>query len=132
MVSTKINTVWSEIDPNFVIDGQGRLKIVTNVAAVEAGIDQILRTRKGERVGLPTFGSSLSDIVFEPLNSTGIKLLTRTIKEDIETWDDRVVVEGVNLYQNPDEQSLSIKVFYAIRGFSNIFEYETKVQGAIQ
>ena len=132
MANSKINTIWSEISPDFVSDGQGRLKVVKNVSAAEAGIDQILRTRKGERCGLPTFGSSLPDIVFEPLNSTMMKLLTRTVKEDIERWDDRVSVDGVELYPNPDSASLSIKIFYAIRGFSNIFKYETTIKGEVQ
>ena len=128
-MTTKISTIWSEIDPRFIPDAQGKLKIVENVAAVEAGIDNILRTRKGERVMLPEFGSVLAAIVFEPLSSTAIKLLTRTVREDIERWDDRVYIEGIELYMNPDQASLSIKIFYQIRGFSNIFKYETEVKG---
>jgi len=126
---TKISTIWSEIDSRFIPDAQGRLKIATNIAAVEAGIDNILRTRKGERVMLPEFGSVLANLLFEPLSSTAIKLLTRTVKEDIEKWDDRVYVESVELYMNPDLSSLSIKIFYQIRGFSNIFKYETEMKG---
>lgn len=126
---TQIHEIWSEIDPRFIPDGQGRLKRVVNVAAVEAGIDNILRTRKGERVMLPTFGSVLPDMVFEPLNSTAIKLLSRTLKEDIERWDDRAIVEGVELYTNSDERSLSVKILYRVRGFSNIFKYETEIRG---
>lgn len=126
---TKISEVWSEIDPRFIPDGQGRLKRVVNVEAVIAGIDNILRTRKGERVMLPSFGSILPDIVFEPLNSTAIKLISRTLKEEVEHWDNRVIVENVEVYTNPDESSLSIKLFFRVRGFSNIFKYETEIRG---
>jgi len=128
-MATQIHEIWSEIDPRFISDGQGRLKKVANVAAVEAGIDNILRTRKGERVMLPTFGSILPDIVFEPLTSTAIKFLSRTLKEDIERWDDRVIIENVEVSLDPDKSSLFITLLYRVRGFSNIFKYETEIRG---
>jgi len=128
-MAVKISEIWSEIDPRFVPDAQGRLKRVINVEAVKAGIDNILRTRKGERVMLPNFGSILPDIVFEPLTSTSVKLLRRIIKEDVERWDDRVIVETTDFYLDADNSSLSISLYFRIRGFSNIFTYETEFRG---
>jgi len=128
-MATKISTIWSEIDPNFVPDSKGLLKTVTNVDSVKAAINNILKTRKGERVMIPSFGSSLQDILFEPLNSTGIKLLSRTIKEDIERWDDRVVIENVEIYPNPDESSLSLTIGFRIKGFTNIFSHSVDFGG---
>jgi len=128
-MAVKISEIWSEIDSRFVPDAQGRLKRVINVEAVKAGIDNILRTRKGERVMLPNFGSILPDIVFEPLTSTSVKLLRRIIKEDVERWDDRVIVETTDFYLDADNSSLSISLYFRIRGFSNIFTYETEFRG---
>jgi hypothetical protein len=129
MVTTKINTIWSEIDPRFIPDSKGLLKVVSNIDSVLAGIDNILKTRKGERAYLPEFGSILPDIVFEPLTSTTVKLLRRSLKEDIERWDDRVVVENVDFYFAPDTKSLSISLYFRIRGANNIFKYEGSFRG---
>jgi len=48
-MNTKTTEVWSEIDPEIVSDGLGQIKRVINVDAVKASIDNILRTRPGER-----------------------------------------------------------------------------------
>lgn len=130
-MGTQITTIWSEIDPTFVPDSSGRLKIVENVESARAAISNILHTRKGERVMLPEFGSTILDILFEPLNATSIKLLSRTVKEDIERWDDRVIIEGVDIYPDPDQSSLSLKLLFRIRGFTNIFKYETLFRGEV-
>jgi phage baseplate assembly protein W len=131
-MAISIEEFWSEIDPRFIPDAQGRLKRVVNVAAVEAGIDNLLRTRKGERVMLPEFGTILPDIVFEPINSTAVKLLTRTLKDEIEKWDDRILIESVELFPDPDQASLSIRLHYQVRGFpSNIFKFETEIRGEV-
>ena len=132
MTTSKISTIWSEISPEFVSDANGLLKVVTNVDSVKAAINNILKTRKGERVMIPDFGSSLQDILFEPLNSTAIKLLARTVKDDIEKWDDRVIVETVNVYPNPDESSLSLTIGFRIRGFTNIFSHSVDFGSDIQ
>jgi len=131
MATDKIGEVWSEIDHRFILDGQGRLKKVFNVDAVRSGIDNILRTRKGERCMLPTFGSVLADIVFEPLDSTMIKFLVRSIKEEIEQWDDRVIVEEVELYPKPDESSLSVLIHFRIKGFTNILTHGVEIKGEV-
>ena len=131
-MAISIEEVWSEIDPRFIPDAQGRLRRVVNVASVEAGIDNILRTRKGERVMLPEFGTILPDIVFEPMNSTAVKFLTRTLKDEIERWDDRVLIEAVEVFPDPDRATLSIRLLYRVRGFpSNTFKFESEIKGDV-
>jgi len=127
-----IGTIWSEIDYRFVKDAQGLLKTVVNVGAVMSSIDSILKTRRGERTMLPEFGSSLAGMIFEPLNATSIKFLSRTMKDDIERWDDRVIILTVNIYPDPDRSLLSITIMFKIRGLEDILKYETEIKGEVQ
>lgn len=128
-MADQIQTIWSEIDPRFVQDAQGTLRIAVNVDAAMASIDNILKTRKGERVMLPEFGSNLAGIIFEPINSTAIKFLSRSLRDDIERWDDRILVTSVNVYPDPDRSLVSITILFRIKGLGNILKYETEIRG---
>jgi len=78
---------------------------------------------------LPSFGSVLSDILFEPLDGTATKILSRTVKGEIERWDNRVFVESVELYSDPDRSSLSVSILFQIRGYTEIFKLDTVING---
>jgi len=128
-MTTQLGNIWSEIDYHFVKDAQGVLKTDVNVAAVMNSIDCILKTRRGERVFLPEFGSILAGMVFEPMNATSIKFLSRTLKDDIERWDDRVNILAVDIYSDIDRGAISITISFKIRGLEDILRYQTEVNG---
>lgn len=128
-MATKIDIVWSDLDHRIVQDAQGVLKKVTNVQAVMTSVDNILRTSKGERVMLPEFGSSLKDMIFESMNSPLLDLVSQAIKDEIETWDDRVIVTQVRYLEEPDNNAVIIEISFAIKGFYKIFKREVSIKG---
>lgn len=124
-MGVQIGEVWSDLDHRLIQDGRGQLKKVTNVAAVMTSIDNILRTYRGERVMLPQFGSGLRGVIFEGVNDTLLKYLTQEVREMIQTWDDRVTVTEVGVSSDPDEQYIQLVVTFVIKGYGDIFKYET-------
>jgi len=128
-MAVTIETIWSDIDPGFVEDSQGRLKLVENLAAVYSSIDNILRTNRGERCMLPSFGANLHGFVFESMNSTLIKFLSREVKQMIEVWEPRVTVSDVEMIPDPDKGEISLTVLFVIRGFGDVFRYQTSLKG---
>lgn len=128
-MAVQIGEVWSDLDHRLVEDGQGRLKKSVNVAAVMTSIDNILRTYRGERVMLPQFASGLRGVVFESINDTLLKYLSQEVRQTIQVWDDRVTIQGVEISSNPDRQSIQIVVEFSIKGYGDIFKYETSIQG---
>lgn len=128
--SEKIGVIWSDLDPKIIPDGQGDMRIVENVASVMGSIDNILRTRRGERVMLSEFGSSLSSMVFENLDQTLMKFIAHEVKESVERWDDRVSVEQVQAVTDPDRGAVSIVMKFRIKGYgSSIFKHEILMRG---
>ena len=128
--SEKIGVIWSDLDPRIIPDGQGDIKVVENVASVMGSIDNILRTRRGERVMLPEFGSSLSSMVFENIDETLMKFVAHEVKQSIERWDDRVVVEQVQAATDPDRSAVAIVISFRIKGYGNsIFKHEILMRG---
>jgi len=128
-MATTLGVIWSELDHRLIQDSQGNLKVAENIAAVMSSIDNILRTRKGERVMLPEFGSDLGDAVFETFDGTVLKYLSRDLKTTIERWDDRVIIDDVQMYPDPDRQYLSVTIVFAIKGYSDLYKYETQIRG---
>lgn len=129
MASEKIEEIWSDLDHRLVQDAQGDLKKVINVQAVLTSVDNILRTNKGERVMLPEFGSSLKDMTFESMNSPILDLISRDLKNEIETWDDRVNVTQVRYLDDPDNNSVVLEISFTIKGFYRIFKQDILIKG---
>jgi len=69
---------------------------VTDLALVKRDILSHIWTRKGERVMMPDFGTTLMDIVFEPLDHTTVN----TVREEL-----RAVIE-----QDPRVELLELDV----------------------
>lgn len=128
-MSTKISTIWSDLDHRLSQDAQGALKKVINVQAVMTSVDNILRTSKGERVMLPEFGSGLKDIMFESMNSPIMDLISQSIKDEIEMWDDRVLVTQIRYSEEPDSNAVIIEIAFMIKGYYKIFKQEISIKG---
>lgn len=122
-MSTSISApiVWSEIDQRFDIDGSGNIRMAYNVDAVKSSIINILGTRQGSRVMRISFAETYMDFLFEPIDSHLASYLSDRVKETIEFWDDRVTVTSANFKSDPDNNKISLDVYYLIRGYSDIF-----------
>jgi len=67
-----------------------------DIEVLRTSITFILLTSYGERVMLPTFGSTLSRVLFEPNNTYTVDSLKASIVEAIRAWDDRIEVIEVS------------------------------------
>lgn len=124
-----IPVIWSDIHSQVRVDARGSIKVVTNVEAVISSIDNILRTRPGERVMLPTFGAGMQDLVFELTSQSAFDNLAYKIRTSIEQWDDRVIIQSIDFSTDPDRNLLTVKMLFAIRGYDEIFTYSTSLLG---
>lgn len=121
------NEFWSDLHDDIKTDATGEIKRAVNVEAVKASIRNILGTRPGERLMFPTFGSTMKNYVFDPVNSDLIDSVMDSVKSDIETWDNRVEVTGLDYFGDPDNNSVNIVVQFRIRGYSEILEITTSL-----
>lgn len=116
--------VWSELDHRFIVDGHGALKKVVNVEAVKSSIMNILGTRQGSRVFFPTFAEAFTSMLFEPIDNHLSSFLSNQMKTVIERWDDRVTVISSDFTSNPDLNTVSVTIYFAVRGYQDIFSLE--------
>ena len=82
----------------------------------------ILETAQGERVMRPEFGSGLSTLVFEPVNTTTIALVTHRVREALTTWEPRITLREVNV-STPDvlPNRLDIEIIYQLRATNTFY-----------
>lgn len=78
---------------------------------LKTSIEMILFTRRGERVMLRDFGSNLEEKPFDPNDVFLRNEIVQEIVSAIETWDDRIGIEGINVVQQEDEFRFQIAFF---------------------
>ncbi len=83
---------------------------------VECSIRVVLSTAPGERVMRPAFGCKIWDLLFEPVNSNTIGLMSHAVREALAQWEPRVDVEDVNVVPDRDDSALvRILVTYVVK-----------------
>lgn len=89
-------------------------------SAGEANIKQslilILGTSPGERVMLPEFGCRINELLFAANNSTTEGLAELYVRQAVERWEPRVLVNDVSsVIEFTDRNILTITLSYVIR-----------------
>lgn len=102
----------------------GDVKTVTNYDAILQSIRNILYTKKGELIGLVSFGSSLQNLLYEPLNIKNIDAWKNTIIAEINKWDNRVNVIDFQYKMNtPQIGYLQITMIFNIKAMGESLVY---------
>lgn len=74
---------------------RGLLAQKSNVDQIKADLLQLLLTNPGERVMLPTFGTPLKDLFFEPNDSSLETQAKNMIANAILNWEPRIVIQNI-------------------------------------
>lgn len=94
---------------------QGSLQLSGSTPNLEESIRIILGTRLGERVYRPNFGSRLSELVFEPMNTRVLLLIRLYVKEALEIWEPRIIVQDVVTEPDPIRGRVDIEIIYQVK-----------------
>ena len=120
-MSITVAEVWSDLHHFLITGPTGSIKKVINIDSVKTSIDNILRTPKGTRVMLRTFGSDLKGMLFENINGVLTNMIADEIKRAVNTWDNRVIVNAVDFKTDADRNQVTVTVKFAIRGYDEVF-----------
>lgn len=94
------------------INVQGSIQLSSRIPNLEESIIIILRTGLGERVYRPNFGSRLSELVFEPMNTKTLLLIRLYIEEALEMWEPRIILREVLTIPDPTDGRVDIEILY--------------------
>ena len=79
------------------VSNTGDLSIVTNREAINQSIFNIIKTRKGARVGNPEFGAGIETFLFEPLTQDTAESMGKSIVSQITLWEPRINILSTEL-----------------------------------
>ena len=100
----------------------------TDISAINHSIKNILNTRRGSVPGIPRFGSDLYKLVFSQLDSLTESVAISMVKSALQEFEDRIVVQNVNLKSIAEYNRLVIEITYTYRDkFNSTSEASTVI-----
>jgi phage baseplate assembly protein W len=99
-----------------VPDSEGRLNFPSLEESVRQSIRVILQTRPGEQLMRPRFGAGLADFVNEQNTLTTRRRITDLIKQSLERWERRIILNRVEVNEVPGEPThLRVEIAYQLK-----------------
>jgi phage baseplate assembly protein W len=101
------------------VDERGRIALVGEADDIEQAMLLILDTTPGERPMRPEFGCAVHDSVFERVDPEATGRIEAAVREALDRWEPRVVVEFV-AFDTPRQGVLLIDVRYRIKATNSV------------
>ena len=89
---------------------------IKNENAIARSLRNIVFTTPGEKFFNESFGSRISESVFENIDSITATIITDEIRESITNYEPRVNLESVKAFPNYDTNSFDVTITYDIVG----------------
>jgi uncharacterized protein len=102
---------------------QGGLQLSSAGQKVKESIWIILRTSLGERMYRPDFGSRLSELAFEPLNSSTMIQIRLYVVEALEVWEPRIEIDRVDTEPDPVRGRVDIIINYRLKEYPDLYSF---------
>ena len=87
-----------------------------NENAIARSIRNIVFTLPGEKFFNPSFGSRITESLFENIDDITATVIVDEIRESIETYEDRVQLDSVKAFPNFENNSFDVTITYEIIG----------------
>jgi phage baseplate assembly protein W len=97
MFDNRSGEIWSDVNNKLKLDKTGDVKKDVNLEALESAIENILLTRKGERVMRPMFGSALEAFLFEPISSATAHKIGLEVLDALSRQEPRIEVQKIEV-----------------------------------
>ena len=94
----------------------GELNYPTLEESIKQSIKIILLTQKGCQLMHPNFGAGLTRFLHQPNQLVTRRRIQDAIKDAIQEWEPRIILDGVDVWEIPDElDAVRIEIVYRIK-----------------
>jgi len=107
--------VWRDIDITLDRQHDGDVKIDEEINAVINSITNIFKTFQGSRRMVPSFALPIFNLLFEQIDEMTLSQLETLILNAIETWEDRIYINYLKAFADPDNNKIDIKLEFRLR-----------------
>ena len=87
-----------------------------NANAIARSVRNIVMTLPGERFFNPSFGSRITESLFENIDNITATIIIDNIRESIENFEPRVDLLDVQAFPNYDNNAFDVTIIYEIIG----------------
>jgi phage baseplate assembly protein W len=98
----------------------GDLIVSKDEAAIKQSIVNLLLTNRGERVFNANLGSSVSSLLFEPLDYGTAGMVSAEIQNTMNAYEPRIRVLAVNTIPDFDQNGFDVELIFEIIGREDI------------
>lgn len=109
---------YSDIDINLETQADGDVTRDLDIDAVKNSITNIVQTKQGSRRMLPEFANALYSLLFEPIDEITAQEIGESLIREIERWDDRVIVDSLDITAYPDQNKYKCLLTFTIKSLN--------------
>ena len=92
------------------------LPVLTNERAITRSERNLVETIPSERVFNSLLGTSIRDTLFDNFDRSTVMIIEDEVRQVVANYEPRVTNVGVKVSANPDDNFLSVDVFFEIVG----------------
>ena len=110
----------------------------TTMEQAKWNIINLLQTIPGERLGQPTFGSKIHELLFEPMDADFSETVVESVREAITTWLPYINIKDINVgfpenFPNQVDISVDFGLSFEPNRFGNVSvnfdQFESSIKG---
>jgi len=102
--------IWSDVNNKLMLNDVGDIRKDVNLEVLEDAIENILLTRKGERVMRPGFGSMLEYFLMEPISMSTAHKIGLEILDVLSKQEPRIKVDRVEVIADSELGGYHVKI----------------------
>ena len=106
--------MWKDIDINFDKDINGDIKDQIDNEAIQNSLTNIWKTIQGSRRMLYPFAAPTWGLLFEQIDEITARNIGELLLQAIKDWEDRIQVENINVWPDPDNNQYVITLTYKV------------------
>ena len=92
------------------------LPVLTNERAIIRSVRNLVETIRSERFFNSLLGTSIRDSLFDNFDRTTVMIIEDEVRQVLANFEPRVTNVGVKVSANPDDNFISVTVFFEIIG----------------
>jgi phage baseplate assembly protein W len=113
--STRSNRIYSDLNLNFTKNPATKdVARLTDVEAVKRSVRNLILTNRFERPFHPEIGSSIRDLLFEPITPLHAVLLEDRIEEVIVNYEPRVTLNQIIVQDEIDNNRYAVTISFYV------------------
>jgi phage baseplate assembly protein W len=107
--------IWSDVNNKLMLGKTGDVIKHVNLEVLEDAIENILLTRKGERVMRPNFGSMLEYFLMEPINKSTAHKIGLEILDVLSKQESRIKVDRVEVVADQELGGYHVRISAVVK-----------------